>query len=267
MSRVSPTLWRNASYFLLSARCACQTRPFLPNGCNRRKKLLQLVLLLYTSYCFNYKYLADPFYGDQLCSGPFNYIRSYLVPEFLNKGWVIHKNKNSSMTQPFRPMKGYYQQTNLNLHQAKCMKKITPKRATMFLMISGILFSCSKKDNNAPDCKINMVSLSGSYKLTAVQYKSSPTAAPLDYLPFMDACEKDDLLILKSDGAYDYNDAGTVCTPSGTDHGRWQVTGNTLTSDGTLNGTVASYDCKTMVYYVENSLQPGDRFTFTMERQ
>src|SRR5258708_3232487 len=145
------------------------------------------------------------------------------------------------------------------------MKTITPKWAIVLIMLSGMLFSCSKKDNNVPECKINMASLSGSYKLTAVQYKSSPTAAPLDYLALMDACEKDDILILKSDGTYDYNDAGTVCTPSGTSHGSWQVTGNTLTSDGTLNGTVASFDCKTMVYYVENS--PGNRFTFTMERQ
>jgi len=40
-----------------------------------------------------------------------------------------------------------------------------------------------------------------------------------------------------------------------------------LTSDGVLNGTIASYDCKTMIYYTENVIKPGDKLTFTMVKQ
>lgn len=137
----------------------------------------------------------------------------------------------------------------------------------MVMVLSGLLFSCSKKDTGTPGCKINMASLAGTYKLTALQYKINATATPVNYLDYMDDCEKDNILTLKSNGTYDSDDAGTVCTPSETGHGTWQVSGNTLTSDGTLNGTIDSYDCKKMVYYVDNALRPGDRLTFTMEKQ
>ncbi len=137
----------------------------------------------------------------------------------------------------------------------------------MALTAGMIFFSCRKEKSDASGCSISMAGLSGSYKLTALQYKPSATAAPLDYLATMEACEKDDILILQSNGTYNYNDAGTICTPNGTDHGTWSLSGKTLTSDGKLNGTIASYDCKTLVYYVENALVAGDRLTFTMVKQ
>lgn len=149
----------------------------------------------------------------------------------------------------------------------KRMKVITLKWTLATMMLSGLIFSCKKENNNTPGCTVNMTSLSGSYKLVALQYKSSAAATSVDYLASMDACEKDNILILKSDGTYDSDDAGTVCSPSEASHGTWQVDGNTLTSDGTLNGTVASYDCKTLVYYVENSIKEGDRLTFTLMKQ
>lgn len=147
------------------------------------------------------------------------------------------------------------------------MKAVTLKWPLITMALSSMIFSCNKEHDNTPECKISMASLSGSYKLTALQYKSGTTATPVDYLASMDACEKDNILILKSDGTYNSDDAGTVCTPSETDNGTWQVEGNTLTSDGTLNGTIASYDCKTLVYYIENSIKEGDRLTFTMVKQ
>lgn len=148
------------------------------------------------------------------------------------------------------------------------MKAFTITSAFVALAAAALLYSCKKEESTEPTgCGISMTGLSGSYKLTALQYKASATAAPVDYLATMEACEKDDILTLKSDGTYDYDDKGMVCSPSGTGHGTWQVKGNTLTSDGTLNGTLASYDCKTMVYYVENSVVEGDKLTFTMVKQ
>ncbi|WP_177192420.1 lipocalin-like domain-containing protein [Chitinophaga arvensicola] len=141
------------------------------------------------------------------------------------------------------------------------------KQTLMSLAVSGLFFSCQKEKSGSPECSINVASLSGGYKLTALQYKSTATAAAVDYLAFMDACEKDDIITLDSKGTYDYNDAGTICTPEKKEHGTWQLNGNILTSDGTLNGTIASYDCKTLIYYVENTIVPGDRLTFTMAKQ
>jgi len=145
--------------------------------------------------------------------------------------------------------------------------KTTMKLVLMVMAYGSTFFSCKKEKSSEPGCAVSIENLSGSYKLTALQYKASADAAPADYLAFMDDCEKDDILILKSDGAYDYNDTGTICSPNGTGHGTWQVNGNTLTSDGIFNGTIASYDCKTLVFYTENAIKPGDKLTYTMVKQ
>lgn len=135
-------------------------------------------------------------------------------------------------------------------------------------MAGGIvLFACKKEKENTPRCPITAENLSGAYKLTALQYKTSANAAPSDYLAYMDDCEKDDIINLKNNGTYKEDDAGTVCDPVKTAEGTWQVHGNTLTSDGTLHGTISSFDCKTLVYYVENAIKPGDRLTYTLEKQ
>jgi len=134
-------------------------------------------------------------------------------------------------------------------------------------MAASTLFACKKEKDNTPGCPVTMENLSGAYKLTALQYKASANAAPADYLAYMDDCEKDNILNLKSDGTYKEDDAGTVCDTDEADQGTWQLHGNTLTSDGKLNGTIASWDCKTMVYYIENAIKPGDRLTYTLEKQ
>lgn len=89
----------------------------------------------------------------------------------------------------------------------------------------------------------------------------------MDYFTPLEDCEKDDILVLKADGTYKNDDAGTVCEPSGTSEGGWKLNGNTLISEGILNGTIVSYDCKTLVYYLDNTLKEGDRLTFTLTKQ
>ncbi|MBC9932812.1 lipocalin family protein [Chitinophaga qingshengii] len=147
------------------------------------------------------------------------------------------------------------------------MKTMTMKFTAAAMIASSLLFACKKEKSSPATCEISVAGLSGSYKLTALQYRESTTAAPVDYLAYLEDCEKDDIMELKNDGTYTYHDAGTVCESSATDHGTWQVKGNTLTSDGKLQGTIASYDCKTLVYYVENALHTGDRLTYTMVKQ
>lgn len=149
------------------------------------------------------------------------------------------------------------------------MKTITMKWTLMVLVAGSLLFSCKKEESSdpAPTCAVNMTNISGTYKLTSLQYKSSASATPVEETDFMEPCEKDDIIILKSDGTYDFKDQGTVCSPSGNEHGTWTLKGNTLTSNGKLNGTVTSFDCKTMVYVTENVLVQGDKYTFTMVKQ
>jgi len=132
---------------------------------------------------------------------------------------------------------------------------------------STVFFACKKEKADAPGCAITVENLSGAYKLTALQYKLSQNAAPSDFLAYMDDCEKDDIINLKKDGTYKEDDAGTVCDPAKTAEGTWLLHGNTLISDGTLNGTIAGYDCKTLVYYIDNAITPGDRLTYTMVKQ
>lgn len=147
------------------------------------------------------------------------------------------------------------------------MKANIMRWALIAMTFGTIVLSCKKEKSDFFQCSTSMAGLSGSYHLTALQYKLDASAAPVDYLAFMDDCEKDDTIILKSDGTYDYNDAGTTCVPDGTQNGTWKVTGNTLTSDGIFNGSIASYDCKTLVFYVNNAIKPGDKLTYTMVKQ
>lgn len=147
------------------------------------------------------------------------------------------------------------------------MKTMTIKCTLTVMIASALLFSCKKEKSSPSGCEISVTGLSGSYKLTALQYRENATATPVDYLTYLEDCEKDDIMELKGNGTYTYHDAGTVCQEQTVDHGTWEVKGNTLTSDGKLQGTIASYDCKTLVYYVEGALTKGDKLTYTMVKQ
>lgn len=141
--------------------------------------------------------------------------------------------------------------------------------ALMAIMSGTMLFSCKKEDDNNSGCSRSVTGITGSYKLTALQYKASGDANPVDYMEFYDDCQKDDIIVLKSDGSYDYNDEGITCDPDPdrVDHGSWKVDGNTLIIDGYATGTITSYDCKALVFYAVDFIGKGDKLTFTMERQ
>ena len=140
------------------------------------------------------------------------------------------------------------------------------KSALTIIGLTLLMASC-KKDKPAEDCSVSTSNLSGTYKLTALKYKASAAMPEQDYMLFMDDCEKDDLIKLNSNGTYNYTDAGVECSPSGSGNGTWSVNGNSLQSDGLLTGTISSYNCRDLVYYLENTYTAGDRLTFTMTRQ
>lgn len=147
------------------------------------------------------------------------------------------------------------------------MNKTTMKSALLIFLTCTLFFSCKKEESSQPTCETTRAGLAGTYKLVSLQYKKNASAEPVEYMDFREPCEKDDLLTLKSDGTYQYNDAGTTCSPNGSDSGSWDVKNNLLSSDGDFNGNIKSYDCKTLVFYLDNAIQKGDQMTYTLVKQ
>lgn len=140
------------------------------------------------------------------------------------------------------------------------------KRAFLTVAVLATLVSC-KKEKAAQPCERTTAGISGSYKLKSIEYRMTPTATPVDFMAFLDPCEKDDIIQLKNDGTWIYTDAGSVCTPSNADNGTWSLSGDVITSDGLVSGTIQSYDCSTLVCYTENVTVPGDRYIQTLVKQ
>ena len=137
------------------------------------------------------------------------------------------------------------------------------KKLLFSVTLAALTFISCKKDD---DCETSTASLSGNYRQTAIKYKATPTSPEQDFFAALDACEKDDILALSSNGAYNYQDAGTVCVPNGSYSGTWSYSGSTITVDGDV-ATIQSFDCTSLVIYIENALSPGDRITTTLVKQ
>jgi len=147
------------------------------------------------------------------------------------------------------------------------MKNMRTKQILMMVVCSLIFFSCKKDKEETPACSISMDGLAGSYKITKIQYKASAGSAAMDFMNYLEECQKDDITTLNSNGTYKHDDGGLVCEPSESDNGVWVVKDSAVLSDGLINGKVESYDCKTLVYYMADVLVEGDKITFTAERQ
>jgi Lipocalin-like domain len=147
------------------------------------------------------------------------------------------------------------------------MNKLQIKLSLTIIALSSVLFSCKKEDTATPPCGISVQNLSGSYKLTALKYKLTPAAPEVDFFSLLDDCEKDDQLILNANGTYQFKDLGITCLPDGNENGTWKLNGTTVTSDGILEGTISSFDCKTLVFYNDNYNVAGDRAIITLVKQ
>ena len=140
------------------------------------------------------------------------------------------------------------------------------RNITLAIAALGLAITSCKKDRPT-DCPATTAGLSGTYKLQSMSYKLSAAAPAVDYMQFMESCEKDDRVTLKANGTYEYVDAGEVCTQDGSNDGTWSVNGTSIESDGLISGTIESFDCNTLVYYVDGINTTGDRLTFTMKKQ
>jgi hypothetical protein len=142
------------------------------------------------------------------------------------------------------------------------------KNLLLLSLITLVSFSCSKSDNNPdPGCQLTSANIAGSYKLTSLKYKISSTAPETDvYTVFLEDCQRDDIYVLNANGTVNYNDVGTVCTPSGSTSGVWTLSGTTLTIDGEAF-TVANYNCSTITGTQSGVNLSGDLLTATFTRQ
>ena len=138
------------------------------------------------------------------------------------------------------------------------------KKLLLVSLVAGMTLSCKKNDT----CTISAGSLSGPYKITAYTYKSSASAAEVDYynVIFSAPCERDDIYTFNSNGTYHITDAGTVCSPPTTDDGTWALSGNTITIDGDP-ATIQSFDCHRLVLVNNDTQVAGDQLKITLVKQ
>jgi len=150
------------------------------------------------------------------------------------------------------------------------MKATTIKQTLVVLLSVSLFFSC-KKDDDKPTppkgCTIDMASIAGSYKLTAMTYAAPGDKDPVNYLPFLEDCDKDNITVFGKDGIYEYKDQGVVCDPSSSEKGVWKLQDKTIVIDGQATGAIESFDCNKLVYSAGGILLPGDKMTMTYTKQ
>jgi len=134
------------------------------------------------------------------------------------------------------------------------------------LLVSTVAMYSCKKEDSRQDCNTTITTLSGTYKITALKYKASASSQEMDYLPFLDDCEKDNQVKLNANKTYHSIDAGMVCDPSSDSQGTWNLVGNKIESDGQIQGDIQSFDCTTLVVFSTNTIIPGDKLTFTFQK-
>jgi len=142
------------------------------------------------------------------------------------------------------------------------------KKSLIFSFGLFFLLSCKKKDAPAPTCNRDVAGISGTYKITAIRYKATPTATEVDYYAFLlpNPCDKDDLYAFNSNGTYVINDAGIICVPSNSYNSTWSLSGNIITIDGDP-GNIDNFSCSTLTVSASDALVTGDKLIVVFTRQ
>ena len=149
----------------------------------------------------------------------------------------------------------------------------------LFLMLfagSALLFSCSKdsgsSSTNNSSCTLNSTSIVGTYKIIAATYQEDATSAPIDDFATWELCQKDNLLIINSNGTYVFSEGTLSCNPSDVETGTWVLNGNALvttTSGTTISDyqTLSDFNCTT--FKLTDILDPttGETGVLTFQRQ
>jgi sulfur transfer complex TusBCD TusB component (DsrH family) len=141
------------------------------------------------------------------------------------------------------------------------------KRTVLFIAISGIaalvIVSCKKSDS--PNSKPSQQSLIGTYKLAS--YTASGGGQTEDMMKYMDACLKDDQILLKADSVYQYVDAGTTCNSNGNWSGQWYVSNSYFIIDQDTSN-IKSFNGSSLVLtdsYTDQGMTVTETRTFTKQ--
>ncbi len=141
------------------------------------------------------------------------------------------------------------------------------KKNLFIIAFVFILFSACKKGND-DTCPVTVESVSGSYKLTSLQYKATASSAEENwYQQVVEDCKKDDVYVLAANGDFTILDVGSVCQQSGFYQGIWSLETNYMDLDGYYAGSVESYNCNTLVLAQSDALVSGDKLTATFVKQ
>jgi len=142
----------------------------------------------------------------------------------------------------------------------------------LFLSLSAIaalaMTSCSKDDESS-QITPTKENLSGTYVMTGATLKVGSTEMNVfnnadASMNWYEACDRDDQYKLNINLSYEVVDAGAQCSPDNNSMGTWDlVNSSTIQLDGE-QGTITSFDGKTLVVSVTDS---GSTLTTTMVKQ
>jgi hypothetical protein len=117
----------------------------------------------------------------------------------------------------------------------------------LLTLLSFTFNSCKKgaDDDDDEECDLTIANVAGKYKLVSAKYVNGNTETDALHTIY-DDCELDDINELKADKTFVYSDAGTVCSPSGSTSGTWNISGRTLILNSGFS-EIVSFNCKDLV--------------------
>lgn len=137
------------------------------------------------------------------------------------------------------------------------------KKIMALACLSALLFAGCKKTDT---CNLTEESLVGTYRLTALTYRQSPSGTEQDLYNTIYDCERDNVFIFNADRTFNFQDVGILCIPPLNDASTWSLIGTTLEFGGEVNN-VTSFDCNNMITTTSDYNFPGDVLRATYIRQ
>jgi hypothetical protein len=163
----------------------------------------------------------------------------------------------------------------INAFHTSFTKTITMKKIFFAMLIAASFVACKKDSTPAPTCTLTETSIQATYKIES--YKD---ASNNDLFIAFPACIKDDTYQFAADGAFNFTDAGTVCTavPPGPNQNSWALTtNNTILSLDIQNSNfpepiagdfkVESFDCTRLVVSITPGFNTIGKETITFLKQ
>ena len=102
--------------------------------------------------------------------------------------------------------------------------------------------------------------ISGNYTLVSMKYRENPAAGEVDKLAAMDICQKESILVLKSDGSFNHSNNNIKCSSTTNDRGTWAVSNQSIIFNGDANH-IGSLQNKSLTIIRKNVNSNDDQLT------